>query len=358
MGNTKQVIIIGGGLSGLLLAYLLQKEHIKCMILEASPRLGGRIQTIMGPLHCPLELGATWFSDLHPDLLSVTEELGLEKFPQFSSGISFFQTKSFEPPQKFYVPESEAPSYRLAGGTQRLTDALDERLETGVVKLNSKVSCVEELDDKLKVSTSEGAEYIADKVVVCIPPQLVCSQLRFYPALPLSLAGILPSVQTWMAGSVKFTLEYNTAFWKEKGYSGMLYSHSGIIIEMYDHSNFENNCFGFTGFLNSNAADYTVEVREELVRKQLVDLFGAEAGQPVAYFDKVWNNEYILSGNQIIQRPHQNNGHALLQQIYLGGKLFFSGTETAERYAGYMEGAVVAAKRTAKELVSSQAFNS
>ena len=42
------IIIIGGGLSGLTLAYLLTKKNIKAKILEASPRLGGRIQTKKG----------------------------------------------------------------------------------------------------------------------------------------------------------------------------------------------------------------------------------------------------------------------------------------------------------------------
>ncbi|MEB2777357.1 FAD-dependent oxidoreductase [Algoriphagus sp. D3-2-R+10] len=35
------------------------------MILEASYRLGGRIQTVKGALNTPLGLGATWFPDLY-----------------------------------------------------------------------------------------------------------------------------------------------------------------------------------------------------------------------------------------------------------------------------------------------------
>lgn len=85
--------------------------------MEASARLGGRIQTIKGTLQTPLELGATWFSDMHPNLLASIEDMGLQKYPQFSKGTSLFQTKSFEPPQKFLVPEAESSSYRLAGGS-------------------------------------------------------------------------------------------------------------------------------------------------------------------------------------------------------------------------------------------------
>jgi monoamine oxidase len=126
--KTENTIIIGGGLSGLTLAYLLSKKNRTTTILEASSRLGGRIQTIKGTLRTPMELGATWFSELHPNLLSFLDELGLQKYPQFSKGKSFFQTKSFEPPQIFFVSESDSPSYRIAGGTSQLIDTLSQKL--------------------------------------------------------------------------------------------------------------------------------------------------------------------------------------------------------------------------------------
>jgi len=44
----------------------------------------------------------------------------------------------------------------------------------------------------------------------------------------------------------------------------------------------------------------------------------------------------------IIPQPHHNNGHPLLQQSYLNGKLLFVAIETAMQYGGYMEGAVIA----------------
>jgi monoamine oxidase len=46
MNNTK-IIIIGAGLSGLMIAYLLQKKGIDVLI-EANTRIGGRIETVTG----------------------------------------------------------------------------------------------------------------------------------------------------------------------------------------------------------------------------------------------------------------------------------------------------------------------
>jgi len=348
--KSSKIVIVGGGLSGLTLAWLLLQKNIKATVLEASSRVGGRIQTVTGALETPLELGATWFSDMHPNLLSLVNELGLTKYPQYSKGLSLFQTKSFEPPQKFFVPEAESPSYRIAGGTQKLIATLMQQLPAENIQLNTKVSAITETADGLLIESADGRKWNADKVIICLPPQLVASNITFSPGLPDDVCRILPNVQTWMAGAIKFTLEYDDAFWRKEGYSGMLYSHAGIITEMYDHTNFEENKFGFTGFLNGGAATYSPEVRKEFVLRQLAALLGEKALEPVAYFDKVWTDEFIVAGDQIIHRPHQNNGHPLLQQSYMNGKLFFGGTETATAFAGYMEGAVIAAKSIAERL--------
>lgn len=344
---SERIIIAGGGLSGLSLAWFLAQKHKSVTLLEASDRLGGRIHTIKGRLETPMELGATWFSDLHPDLTALIDELGLKKYPQFSGGISLFQTKSFEPAQQFYVPEAEHPSYRIAGGTAAIIDALTAKLSAQQLILNSRVSSIEALPDGLKVETSEGAIYHADRVVLCLPPQLAGASIRFSPELPADVTALLPSVQTWMAGAIKFVLEYDRPFWRANGFSGMLYSHAGIVVEMYDHTNDEENRFGFTGFLNGGATNYTQELRRELVLRQLSELLGSQILQPLTYYDKVWTNDFVVAGAQVIQRPHQENGHALLQESYMENRLFFCGSETSVVNPGYMDGAVVAAKKIA-----------
>lgn len=347
MISNGKLIILGGGLSGLTLAYLLQKKDFSTTILEASTRLGGRLQTVKGSLGAPLELGATWFADKHERFSALVHELGIKKFPQYSNGITLFQTKSFEPPQQFFVPEAEEPSYRIAGGTQCVTDTLSKKLIAQDIRLTAKATAVRTSENGVKVTLGDGSTLEADKVVVCIPPQLAASQIQFSPALPANLQSILPTVQTWMAGAIKFTLEYAEPFWRNKGFSGMLYSHADIVVEMYDHTNFEEDKYGFTGFLNGGAAGFNTEVRKANVLRQLSELFGAEAAIPTSYYDKVWDDEYIVQGNTLIERPHQNNGHPLLQMDYWDGKLLFCGTETASEFAGYMEGAVNAAIRVA-----------
>ncbi|HWV66645.1 NAD(P)/FAD-dependent oxidoreductase [Chitinophaga sp.] len=343
------VAIIGGGLSGLLLANLLQKKNIDTIVLEASDRLGGRIHTIQAhrPGAAPLELGATWFADMHQQLVQLISELNIERFPQYAAGISLFQTKSFEPPQAFYVPESSEPSYRIAGGTSALIEALRLSLLPGSVYTGRRVTAITGLSAGVRITTADAQVFEADQVVVCLPPQLAGKTITIHPALPEAVAGVINTVHTWMEGTVKFTIEYASAFWRSKGFSGMLYSHAGIITEMYDHTNAAGTAFALTGFLGGAAGSYSPATRKDLVIKQLTELLGPDAGEMLHYEDKVWNDAFISSGSNTLLMPHQNNGHPLLQQSYLDGKLWFCGTETAAKYGGYMEGAVMAAKTMA-----------
>ena len=65
----EKVIIIGAGLCGLYLAFLLQKKGIEVLLLEAHTQIGGRIKTITGTTGVTMEMGATWFGNQHHHLL-------------------------------------------------------------------------------------------------------------------------------------------------------------------------------------------------------------------------------------------------------------------------------------------------
>ncbi|MFF7217889.1 NAD(P)-binding protein [Mammaliicoccus sciuri] len=55
------IIIIGGGIAGLRLASLLQKENIPYKILEAREHLGGRVLTQIEDEKNYFDLGPTWY---------------------------------------------------------------------------------------------------------------------------------------------------------------------------------------------------------------------------------------------------------------------------------------------------------
>jgi monoamine oxidase len=281
--------------------------------------------------------------------MDLLQKLGLNKYPQSTKGTSLFQTNLFEPPQVFSISESEDPSYRIAGGTQTIINTLVSKLSRTKIILNTPITQVSLQNNNSFLLESANGSFHCDKVVVCLPPQLA-SSIDFSFGLPSELKALFPTVQTWMAGSIKFVLEYERPFWRDKGLSGILYSHADIVSEMYDHTNVQESKFGFTGFLNSETAGSTQEERRSNVLRQVSDLFGHDAMNPTAYFDKVWNDSFVVYEKIQPMRPHQNNGHPYLQKAYLEGRLYFCGTETSSEFSGYMEGAIRSAKRVASLL--------
>ena len=72
------IIIIGGGISGLFTGYKLAKSGLKILIIEGSNRLGGRINTIWNENYY-YESGAARFHKNHTKLLSLINELELKE---------------------------------------------------------------------------------------------------------------------------------------------------------------------------------------------------------------------------------------------------------------------------------------
>ena len=70
------IIIIGGGISGLFLAYKLSNTHHKTILIESSDSLGGRIQTIQKD-GVSFEAGAARFHSSHSKLITLLHELNL-----------------------------------------------------------------------------------------------------------------------------------------------------------------------------------------------------------------------------------------------------------------------------------------
>ena len=71
------IIIIGGGISGLAAAHRLSEQQVRVTLLEASPRLGGTIQTEHRDGFL-LERGPDSFISEKPQALELAKRLGLE----------------------------------------------------------------------------------------------------------------------------------------------------------------------------------------------------------------------------------------------------------------------------------------
>ena len=72
------VVIIGAGVAGLAAAKRLREHGVRCLLLEARTRIGGRVYTIRDARSpVPIELGAEFVHGDAPELTDIAREAGL-----------------------------------------------------------------------------------------------------------------------------------------------------------------------------------------------------------------------------------------------------------------------------------------
>ncbi len=343
------VIIIGAGLSGLLTAYRLQEQGIPYTILEARSRIGGRIHTLYNEKQAPVEMGATWFGDYHTEVVRLLEELDIPRFTQHMDATVFYEPVGSNGAQQVEIPP-QAASYRVAGGTSALINAIYDKLDSANVLLNQSVKSIRYLNNKVQVLSKKTFE--GDVVVLALPPKLWASQISFEPQLSDNLKQLSLQTHTWMEDSIKVAITYPTPFWKEAQKPSSLFSNIGPVTEFYNHENIEKSKFALCGFINASYSKLRNEERQKLVINQLVTVFGTSAQEYTAYHECVWSKEpqtHVVSKSPLF--PHQNNGNPLFRESLWNNSLFISSSESAKEFPGYMDGAISSANETATKII-------
>lgn len=348
--NNKSIGIIGAGLSGLATAYFLKKENINSTIIEARGRLGGRIHTHYSENEPPVELGATWLGKKHTYLIELLSELGIDIHEQYMGQCAVYDPISTSPPQIVQMPYNSDPTFRIKGGSSELINRLADGLEKKSIHLNTKVISIKLLGEKTVVDTNKET-FEFDKLIITLPPKLFLDAIKFEPSLPQEFIDIGQQTHTWMSESIKVALTYAHPFWKDKNPIGSIFSNTGLISEMYDHSNFEESKFALKGFINGGYAFASEEERKKRVLAQLTSYFGKEVENYIGYHETVWRNEeFTHTDYDGFILPHQNNGNPVFQSALMNGKLFIGGSETATLHPGYMDGAVESGKSVAAKI--------
>jgi monoamine oxidase len=185
-----------------------------------------------------------------------------------------------------------------------------------------------------------------------MPPKLT-RLIDFDPALPAMRRGLAAHLP--QGTLTKVTAVYSRAFWRDQGLTGTAISLDGPIGATFDDSppgGTPGIVFGFVG--GDAARDFTPRPRSErraLVLKELTTLFGSKAASPVDYFESNWREETWSRGcPTAFAPPHALTrfGPALRKHV---GRVHWAGTETADYWAGYMDGAVRSGERVVRELL-------
>ncbi|WP_144552523.1 FAD-dependent oxidoreductase [Bacillus sp. X1(2014)] len=358
------VIIVGAGLSGLRAASLLTQQGIKCRVLEARDRIGGRILSTSEPNRSDLgrfDLGPTWFwPQYESHIVNLVKELNLETFEQYKKGDILIERFQIKPPERCVLKENSDEKWvRLTGGVQSLIDTLAETIPSEIVELETRVKKIKQneagdLTVEAELSDGSRKNIPADAVILALPPRLVAHHIEFSPSLPLNLMTDIENKPTWMAGQAKVVAVYDRPFWREIGLSGYVLSAVGPLEEIYDASPNKGagSLFGFFGMPPEARKKMGQDKFLKLVVDQLVKLFGSEAKNLKGLLYKDWSidSETTVEEDLSPLKNYQSYGPPPVKGIW-ENKIIFAGTETNSEYSGHLEGAIQSAEQAVFEII-------
>ncbi|MGX9356807.1 flavin monoamine oxidase family protein [Roseobacteraceae bacterium S113] len=343
-------LIIGGGLSGLVLAEQLEARGQPYHLVEARSRLGGRILTEHHD-GARFDMGPAWFWPGQPRIAALITRLGLEKFDQYAHGALTFEDAKGQV-QRGQGFSSMEGSWRLVGGLTALIEAVAARLPDAKLQINSAVTEISQEGEHCRATLSTGESIAAERIVLALPPR-VASQIAFSPALPPKALEAMKQVPTWMAGQAKALAVYDTPFWRDAGLSGDAMSRHGPMVEIHDASPSHGGPYGLFGFIGVPAASRADEaVLREHVLAQLTRLFGTQAGTPQALFIKDWAFD-PFTATEADKAPlfaHPSYGLPKAMTDLWHDRLLFAGTEVAPNFGGFIEGALEASENVLEQI--------
>ena len=245
MQSDVDVAVIGGGAAGVAAAKRLQQASIRCLLVEARPRLGGRAWTVRDADGHALDVGCGWLhsADRNPWVgVAQAEGLSIDKtsppwmnrplersFPraehaEFRKAFGEFYERLHEAAQREgdapastlldpasrwnplmnatstyisgaeldYVSLKDLDRYHSTDVNWRVIEGYGTLISTHGAKLPQMLDCpasaIDHSGKRLRIETSKGT-IAADQVVVTVPSAVLAAErIRFTPSLPEKIA--------------------------------------------------------------------------------------------------------------------------------------------------------------------------
>lgn len=252
---------------------------------------------------------------------------------------------------------------RFVGGSQRVPIALAERLGDEAILLGAPVRRIEHDDDGVVVhaertpadgvAATDRLAVRARRAIVAIAPALA-GRIVYDPPLPGRRDQL--TQRTPLGTVAKCMAVYDEPFWRADGLSGQATSDSGPVKLTYDNSPPGGRPGVLLGFLEGRrareAGRLSPEDRRAMVIGCFTRLFGPRAARPEAYVERLWAEEEFSRGCYGCFMPTgawTAYGDALRAPI---GTLHWAGAEVAERWSGYMDGAVRSGESAARDVLA------
>jgi monoamine oxidase len=233
-------------------------------------------------------------------------------------------------------------------GTQQIADKMAAELGERV-RLNAAVSRIEWSDDAVAVTSTAGVVE-ARRAILAIPPAHRLG-IDIAPAPPIEYQQL---TQRWPQGALsKAYAAYPRPFWRDAGHSGQALSDEGPVFITFDVSPSDEGPGILLGFVDSRNFDaLPPEQRREKALESFTALFGVDAENPIEYLDHCWGAETFAPGGPTAAVPPGSwtqFGPLLRKPV---GPLHWAGTETADEWTGFLDGAVRSGQRAAAEVAA------
>ncbi|MGH2841180.1 MAG: flavin monoamine oxidase family protein [Solirubrobacteraceae bacterium] len=240
---------------------------------------------------------------------------------------------------------------RIAGGTQSIAGALAGELGRRVIT-GSPVRRIVKRKGRIDV-VSDRYVNTARRVIVALPPALA-GRIRYEPALPEQRRELHRRMP--QGALIKVQAIYERPFWRDIGLNGTSITDVGPCSLTYDSSPEDGSPGALLGFVGGDEARAFALLppaeRRRLVLERIARAFGRRALEPIGYIEAHWPSQRYSLGSPVGIAPPgvlSKYGPTLREPF---GRIHWAGSETSTYWSGYMDGAVRAGERAAREVLA------
>lgn len=240
-------------------------------------------------------------------------------------------------------PEAEL----IEGGAGQIPAMLAAELGQNI-RLEEPVLRINQDDHGLEVETAQDG-YAAQYAVVAMPPHLA-GRIFYHPPMPPLRAQLTQRVP--MGCCAKLLITYDRPFWREQGLAGIGIGNGQWIELCADSSDPKTGVGVMAAFVvgdrysawqaigEGSSSGERLRQRRAVILADLANYFGPQALSPVSYDEVDWPSQPWTGGGYAAFMPPgvwTSYGEALTAPV---GRIYWAGTEMAQRWPGFFDGAV------------------
>ena len=363
LGNqpTKNVVIVGAGMAGLVAGYELARAGHDVTILEARERVGGRVFTLRTPFSDGhyADAGAARIPPDHDMTLGYADHFGLTLDPFYPESSYYVNLSSDErtlipasdylndPPwEGYYINRQEF--VKIRGGTDILPHAFADYL-TEQIHLATPVESIEQNSAGVVVRVSAGTEFSADRVL-CTVPLPVLNRIQFSPQLSDEKIEASSGGYDYL-NLTRVFMQFVNRFWESEELNGWGNTDwpEEIWHPTWDRGGPRGVLLSYLSFNRADEADQLSEAdRIEHVLSRWGSVFPGVQDHVESSTSLSWALEEWSGGAVAWPTPDQDE--ALAAHIGAAeGRIHFAG-EHASDVHGWMQGALLSGLRAATEI--------